>query len=185
MWVTHFLQRVNMPMSDSEKKGCIDLLEVLSDCDLYSLADTVTNKKIPVGGNRRGKNQKTKVQPNAIQPLRYHLSLTRFPTFVQSFRLDEPSHIFSVDHSKPWTHQQMITEMVHILCSRCTAVQLCIHAGVAIVYMNWMKNNICYFKSPKASEFDIIFFLVLMQCVFRKHISQTFEQFQSETFLSY
>lgn len=51
--------------------------------------------------------------------------------------------------------------------------------------MNWMKNNICYFKSPKASEFDIIFFLVLMQCVFRKHISQTFEQFQSETFLSY
>lgn len=42
-----------MPMSDSEKKGCIDLLEVLSDCDLYSLADTVTNKKIPVGGNRR------------------------------------------------------------------------------------------------------------------------------------
>lgn len=45
-----------MPMSDSEKKGCIGLLEVLSDCDLYSLADTVTNKKIPVGGNRRGKN---------------------------------------------------------------------------------------------------------------------------------
>lgn len=42
-----------MPISDREKKGCIDLLEVLSDCDLYSLADTVSNKKIPVGGNRR------------------------------------------------------------------------------------------------------------------------------------
>lgn len=45
-----------MLMFDSEKKGCIDLLEVLSDCDLYFFVDIVINKKIFVGGNRRGKN---------------------------------------------------------------------------------------------------------------------------------
>lgn len=42
-----------MPMSDTEKKRCIDLLEVLNNYDLFSLADTVTKKQIDVRGNRR------------------------------------------------------------------------------------------------------------------------------------
>lgn len=42
-----------MPLSDSEMNRCTDLLKVLKDDDLFSLADTVTKKQINVGGNRK------------------------------------------------------------------------------------------------------------------------------------